>query len=135
VYSIHIHCNELLPTENSILCGESCVSNWICFSCTIRGTAEIITFNLENGESLISLGNMNTPPSAYHVPSFEITSQLTNQLNLSDYDVEENINFNINSQYCTVQNTLLLRHPIKISHCFTWIFVAFLCTMMNFILS
>ena len=85
-----------------MLRGESCVNSWICLSRTIINTAEIIPFTLETDESLIAVNNINTPSSAYHVPSFEITSQLTNLPNLSDYNVDENINFNINSQYYIV---------------------------------
>ena len=46
------------------------------------------------------------------LPSFEITSQLTNLPNLSDYDVDENLELNINSQYCTVEELA----PLQVSH-------------------
>ena len=38
------------------------------------------------------------------MPSFEITSQLTNLPDLSDYDSDENYSFHINSQYCSVED-------------------------------
>ena len=68
---------------------------------------------MKTDEPLIALNNINIPSSAYHEPSFELTSQLTNLPSLSDYEVDENINFDINSQYCAVQNLSSLKAPNK----------------------
>ncbi len=45
-------------------------------------------------------------PSGLNItrPSFEIASKLTNLLNLSDYDIDENINNKLNSKYYSVQD-------------------------------
>ena len=37
------------------------------------------------------------------MPSYEITSLLDNLHNLSDYDIDENLNGHINSQYCAIE--------------------------------
>ena len=75
---------------------------------------------METDESLTALNNINIPSATYYVPLFEITSQLTNLPNHSDYDVDENINFNtvntsisINSQYCAFQDLSSLKASSK----------------------
>ena len=45
------------------------------------------------------------------LPSFEISSTLTNLPNLSDYDTDENLNLNISSQYCTVEEVTSMAVP------------------------
>ena len=95
----HITCNDISPTEYLIICSESCNKNWICLLCTVKNTAGIIQFTLEADESLFTLNSIHTHSLTNQAPSFDKTSQLTNLPNLSDYDIDENINLNIISQY------------------------------------
>ncbi len=46
-------------------------------------------------------------------PSFEITSRLTNLPNLSDYDIDENININLSSEYHSLQELAALEFTNK----------------------
>ena len=78
-------------------------TNWICLSCTMINTAGIFPFTLENDESLLALNSINLPSCTYLMPSYEITSQLINLPNLSDYDIDENVNCQINSQYYAIE--------------------------------
>ena len=64
----------------------------------------LFPFTLESDEVLLGLNGISLPSIADSLPSFEITSQLTNLSNLSDYDSDENYSFHINSQYCSVED-------------------------------
>ena len=101
-HRIHITCNDISSKEYPTYCAAPYVTNWICLSCTIVNAAVIFPFTLETDESLLALNSINLPSLTYLMPSYEITSELINLPNLSDYDIDENLIGHINSQYCAI---------------------------------
>eukprot|EP00794_Sanderia_malayensis_P004109 gene4109-4667_t len=63
----------------------------------------IVPFTVESDEVLLGLNGISLPSLVDSLPSFEISSTLTNLPNLSDYDSDENLSSNISSKYCTVE--------------------------------
>ena len=103
-HRIHITCNDISPKEYIALCAEARTKDWICFYCSVINSAEIFPFTLETDESLLALKNISLPSLTHLTPSLEITSQLRNLPNLSDYDIDENLRVHINSQYYKVED-------------------------------
>ena len=85
---------------------------WFCISCTITHHESIFPFGTIENETLLNLFDFNKPSVVDSLPSFEITSLLTNSPNLQDYDVDENLPSNIDSSYHTIQDlsTTLTSH-------------------------
>ena len=111
---ICFHCNviksaeivpfTLEPKEYIALCAEARTKDWICFHCNVIKSAEIVPFTLETDESLLALNNISLPSLTHLTPSLEITSQLRNLPNLSDYDIDKTLSVHINSQYYKVED-------------------------------
>ena len=60
-------------------------------------------FGQLDNEELLRLYEFDYASFINSIPSFEITSNLTNLPNLSDYDIDEHLPSNINSSYHTLQ--------------------------------
>ena len=60
-------------------------------------------FTLENDDVLQGINSIDLPSLADSLPSLDISSKLTNLPNSSNYDIDENLYLNINSQYCTIE--------------------------------
>ncbi len=112
-HRVHIKCNDISPKEFTTLSAAPHVRNWVCLSCTIDNNSEIFPFTLEADEFLLALNNINLPSVTNLLPPLDITSQLTNLPNLSDYDLDENLDLNINSQYCAVEGLASLHASPK----------------------
>ena len=56
------------------------------------------------GNLCLDLFDFDKPSAVDSLPSFEITSQLTNLPNLQDYDIDEHLPSNIDSSYHTIQD-------------------------------
>ena len=77
---------------------------WICLYCTIFNNSLMFPFTGEPDDVLLALNDIDLPSIiADFLPSFEISSKLTNLPNLADYDTDENMSLSISSQYSTVQ--------------------------------
>ena len=110
---IHIKCNNISNSDFEILKEEPDNKRWICIKCTIINNSSMFPFTLESDEVLLGLNGFNLPSLVDSLPSFEIPSKLTNLPNLSDYDTDENLNLNISSQYCTVEEIASMAVPDK----------------------
>ncbi len=82
---------------------------WICLNCYILENFTIFLFTLvpdsvlqeTNDLDILSNYQLSSPP-------FEMASRLTNLPNLSDYDIDENININLSSEYYSLQELAAL---------------------------
>ena len=98
---IHIKCNGISVKEFKDK--EHGVMPWICLSCTILNNSNIFPFTLETDNSLLGTNSSELPSLYDTLPSLDIVSKLTNLPNLSDYDIDENLDVRISSHYCTVE--------------------------------
>ena len=101
---VHIKCNNISLTEYKVLQEEPDDVPWFCLKCTMV----MFPFGQLENEELSNLYDFDFPSFVDSVPSFEITSSLTNLPNLSDYDIDEHLPSNINSSYHTLQDLLTL---------------------------
>ena len=109
---VHIKCNNISKIEYETFQKEPHNSkHWICIKCTIINNSLLFPFTLESDEVLLGLNGISLPSLADSLPSFETSSTLTNLPNLSDYDTDENLNLNISSQYCTVEEVASMAVP------------------------
>ena len=109
---IHIKCNDVSKIEYETFQKEPDNSkHWICIKCTIINNSLLFPFTLESDEVVVGLNGISLPSLADSLPSFEISSTLTNLTNLSDYDTDENLNLNIISQYCPVEEVASVAVP------------------------
>ncbi len=106
---IHIKCDNILSGDF-----EFPLENWVCLSCTIHNNSKFFPFTIESEELLQKKNCMDFPLLTDSMPSFKISSKLTNLPNLSDYDTDDNINKKICSQYCSAhQMSSLLTSNIQ----------------------
>ena len=63
----------------------------------------MVPFGCESDDVLLPLSAIDLPSIIDFLPSFEISSDLTNLPNLADYDTDENIGLSISSKYSPVQ--------------------------------
>ena len=77
---------------------------WFCINCTITYHESIFPFGTIENETSINLFDFDKPSVVDSLPSFEITSHLTNMPNLQDYDIDEHLPSNIDSSYHAIQN-------------------------------
>ena len=111
---VHIRCNNISNSEYEELQKEPDDVPWFCLKCT----AVMFPFGSLDNEELSNLYEFDFPSFLDSMPSFEITSGLTNLPNLEDYDIDEHLPSNVNSSYHTPQdftldtstNDLLLFH-------------------------
>ena len=77
---------------------------WSCLKCTIRYHESIFPFVSIDNETLLNLFDFDKPSFLDTLPSFVITSCLTNLPNLQDYDIDDEVPSNITSIYHTIQD-------------------------------
>ena len=88
-----------LNISNNELQKEADNVPWFCLNCTII----IFPFGQLDNDELSNLHDFDFPSFVDSMPSFEITSSLTNLPNLGDYDIDEHLPSNVNSSYYTLQ--------------------------------
>lgn len=81
---IHPKCNNISDPEYETLKNEPDDKQWICLKCTIVNNSLIFPFTLESDFILLGLNDIDIPSLTESLPSFEISSKLTNVPNLSD---------------------------------------------------
>ena len=82
---VHIKCNNISVSEYVQLQNEPDDVPWFCKKCTM----DMFPFGLLTNEEFLGLCDFDLPSLIDSAPSFEITSNLTNLPNLSDYDIDE----------------------------------------------
>ena len=97
---IHIKCNDISPGECESL---RATTNWTCIPCTIQRHSQIFPFTLETDDVLLGTIVTDLPSIVDLFPSLLILSKLQNLPNLPDYDIDENIEPDINCNYYNVQ--------------------------------
>ena len=100
---VHIECNDISVSEYKVLKNEPDDKQWICMYCTILDNSIMFPFTLVTDEALLASNDIENSSNYEPTPSLEIVSKLTNLPNLSDYDIDENLNPNISSQYYTLR--------------------------------
>ena len=116
---IHISCNNTSKEEYESFQNESDNIQWICLKCSIINNCSLFPITLESDEVLLGKNDISLPSLAGPLPSFEISSSVTNLPTLSDYDTDENLKVNISSQHCTVEeiaSTAVPHSPFSPSH-------------------
>ncbi len=92
---IHIECNDISISEYKILQNEPVNKQLICLSCSIINNSSIFPFTLVTDSVFQETYDLSLTSNYQSNPSFEIASRLTNFPNLSDYDIDENINIEL----------------------------------------
>ena len=100
----HIKCNNISVSEYEALSNEPDDVPWFCINCIITYHESIFPFGSIENETLLNLFELDKPSVIDSLPSFEITSRLTNLPNLQDYDIDEHLPSNIDSSYHTIQD-------------------------------
>ena len=103
-FYVHITCSEVSPSEYKTLADEPDEVPWFCKKCTIADRESIFPFGTVENEILSDLFELDKPSVVDSLPSFEITSHLTNLPNLQDYDIDEQLPSNIDSNYVSIQD-------------------------------
>ena len=106
---VHIRCNDISYSEYKELQKEPDDVPWFCLNCT----ADMFPFGSLDNEELSNLNELDFPSFVDSIPSFEITSGLTNLPNLGDYDIDEHLPSNVNSSYHTPQDLSTLDTSVK----------------------
>ena len=97
-FYVHMKCNDISAAEYKELENEPDDVPWFCKNCTM----DMFPFGLLTNEEFLGLRDFDLPSFIDSAPSFEITSNLTNLPNLSDYDIDEHMPQNIDSRYFTL---------------------------------
>ena len=97
---VHIKCNNISNSEYEELQNEADDVPWFCLKCT----KIMFPFGQLDNDELSNLYDFDFPSFVDSMPSFEITSSLTNMPNLSDCDIDEHLPSNVNSNYHTLQD-------------------------------
>ncbi len=100
----HIKCNNISVSEYEALSNEPDDVPWFCINCSINYNKSIFPFGSIENEPLSYLFDFDKPSVVDSLPSFEITSHLTNLPNLQDYDIDEQLPSKIDSSYHTIQD-------------------------------
>ena len=100
---IHIECSDISISVYKVLQNEPDNKQWICLSCSIINNFSNFPFTLVTDSVFQETYDLVISSNYQFNPSFEIASRLTNLPNLSDYDIDENININLNSEYYSLQ--------------------------------
>jgi len=98
---IHIKCNDTLPTEYESL---RVTTNWICISCTIQKHSQVFPFTLGTDDILLGINVTDLSSIVDLLLSLQILSKPHNLPNLSYYDIDGNIEPDINCNYNNVQD-------------------------------
>ena len=91
-------CNDISTSEYKELEKELDEVSWFCEKCT---TDMFPSGSLPN-EELLGIVDFDLPSFIDSAPMFEITSNLMNLPNLSDFDIDEHMPQNIDSRYLTL---------------------------------
>ena len=94
-----VECNEISFTEYKDLQNEPDNKQWVCLYCSVLNNSSVFPFTLVSDSDLDTNDSELSFNGHFSQPSFEITSKLTNLPNRSDYDIDENINVSLSSQY------------------------------------
>ena len=101
---IHIECNEISVAEYKDLQNEPDNKQWVCLYCSVLNNSSVFPYTLVSNSDLLETEDNEMSFNYHHSkPSFDITSKLKNLPNLSDYDIDENINISLSSQYYSPQ--------------------------------
>ena len=100
-HEVHIKCNDISPSSYESLDNES-LNVWNCLACTVFINSEMFPFTLVTDEILLGTNVTDLPSIVDSLPTLEILSKLQNLPNLSDYDIDENIEPDINCNYYNV---------------------------------
>ena len=100
----HRKCTNISATEYETLSNQLSDVPWFCINCTITYHESIFPFGTIENEALLNLFDFDKPSVVDSLPSFEITSHLTNMPNLQDYDIDEHLPSNIDSSYHSVHD-------------------------------
>lgn len=95
---VHIKCNEISVLDyEKLLHDQSNGVPWFCKNCIIDNHVSMFPFGIVDNVVLSNLFDLDIPSFVDSLPSFEITSNLSNLPNLHDYDVDEHLPSPINS--------------------------------------
>ena len=94
----HIKCNNITATEYKKLEKEPDDVPWFRKLCI----NDMFPFSSLTNEDLLGLYDSDLPSFVDSTPSFEVTADLMNLPNLSDYDIDEQMPQNIDSRYFTL---------------------------------
>ena len=97
-FYIHIKCNDISAAEYKQLEKEPDDVPWFCKPCI----KDLFPFGSLTNKELSELHGFDLPSFVDSTPSFEISSNLVNLPNLSDYDIDEHMPQNIDSHYFTL---------------------------------
>ena len=97
---IYIKCNYVSPAEYESL---RATTKWTCTPCTIQRHSQIFPFTPETDDVLLRANVTDLPSIVDLLPSLQIPSKLQNLPNLSDYDIDENIEPDIDCNYYNFQ--------------------------------
>ena len=102
-FYVHISCNKTSAAEYEALQKNPDEVPWFCLSCTVSNHESILPFGSVENEVLSNIFYFDIPSAVDSLPSFEVTSHLTDLPDLQDYDVDEHLPSNISSSYHTIQ--------------------------------
>ena len=97
-FYIHIKCNDISAAEYKQLEKEPDDVPWFCKPCI----KDLFPFGSLTNKELSELHGFDLPSFVDSTPSFEISSNLVNLPNLSDYDIDEHMPQNTDSRYFTL---------------------------------
>ena len=95
----HTKCDDMSKSDDQ---------NWIlkfgnaCTACIISERKAILPFCSLTNEFLLNVYDLEIPSHVDQLPSFESISRLTSLPNLSDFDIDENLQHSIDSRYFTL---------------------------------
>ena len=114
-FFVHIKCNNITASEYLKLEKEPDDVPWFCKLCI----KEMFPFGSLANKDLLGLYDFDLPSLADAALSFEVTSNLMNLPNLSDYDIDEQMPQNSDSRYFTLpelSSLQLLPNDFSILH-------------------
>ena len=97
-FYVHIKCDDISTAEYQELEKEPDEVSWFCKKCTIN----MFPFGSLPNEELLGIGDFDLPSFIDSAPMFEITSNLMDLPNLSDFEIDEHMPQNIDSHYFTL---------------------------------
>ena len=97
-FYVHIKCNDISSAEYKELEQEPDDVSWFCKKCTM----DKFPFCFLTNEEVLGLNDFEIPSLIDSAQSFEVTSNLKELPNLSDYDTNEYMPQNIDSCYFTL---------------------------------
>ena len=102
-HQIHIKCNDISPRLYESLKDETFNVNWTCLFCKINNNSNIFPYTLMSDEVLLGTNVTDLPSIVDSLPSLEILSKIQNLPILSDYDIDENFEPDIECDYYNIE--------------------------------